>query len=85
MNTSSQVLAVVEIPSHQGLCQPEHAEKACCHKHELHQLTSLPVQSDPASFQDCPWLLVDDPRDCDRSVVDSVVSRSKGHQKAPSS
>jgi len=45
-------------------------------------LTSRPVQSDPASFQDCPWLLVDDPRDCDRSVVDSAVSRSKGHQKA---
>ena len=69
MNTASRLLAVVQVPSHQGLRQPEQAEKACCHKHERHGLTSRSVQSDPASFQDCPWTLVDDPWDCDRSGV----------------
>ena len=83
VNTSSRLFAVVQVPSHQGLRQPEQAEKACCHEDERHGLSSNPVQSDRASFQDCPWPLVGDPRDCDRSVVGSVVRQAKGHQKAP--
>ena len=56
MNTLKRVLTVVEIPSNKGLRQPEQAEKACHYKHELHELTSRPIQSDPTGFQDCPWL-----------------------------
>ena len=58
MAMSSRLLAFVQVSSHQGLRQPEKAEKASCHKHERHELISCSVQSDQASFQDCPWRLV---------------------------
>nr|ABD96288.1 unknown [uncultured marine type-A Synechococcus GOM 3O6] len=69
MNSSRPLLAVVQVSSHQGLRQPEQAEKACCHEDERHGLSSNPVQSDRASFQDCPSPMVMGLSDCDRSVA----------------
>ena len=55
---SSRLLAFVQVSSHQGLRQPEKAEKASGYEHQRHELISCSVQSDQASFQDCPWRLV---------------------------
>ena len=58
MAMSSRFLTIVQVSSHQGLRQPEKAEKASGYEHQRHELISCSVQSDQASFQDCPWRLV---------------------------
>ncbi len=55
---ASRVLAFAQVSSHQGLRQPKKAEKASGYEHQRHKLIFCSVQSDQASFQDCPWRLV---------------------------
>ena len=83
MAMSSRLLAFVQVSSHQGLRQPEQAEKACCHEDERHGLSSKPVQSDRASFQDCPSPMVKGLRDCDGSVAGALKQEDWRPSKSP--